>query len=215
MRFASLHCSVRPGQRAPALPSSAVAPASYLSTSCVEATRVRRRRAMQPGRVACDAAAGTCAAGANDSGKPCCAVSFAKATPPGDERQRDVCTTCGFVDYKNPKVVVAAVVVRGRSVLLCKRAIEPSAGKWGFPQGKHAAACAYRAPAHSPCAHLCARRLPRARRKRTSRRRTRSAGGGGRGRRAWPAAGSLRRARLRAARVPVAPAAVARHRSAT
>ena len=90
---------------------------------------------MQPGRPACDAAAGASAGGLSSSDKPCCAVSFVKATPPGDERQRDVCTTCGFVDYKNPKVVVAAVVVRGSSVLLCKRAIEPSAGKWGFPQG--------------------------------------------------------------------------------
>ena len=90
---------------------------------------------MQPGRPACDAAAGASAGGLSAGDKPCCAVSFVKATPPGDERQRDVCTTCGFVDYKNPKVVVAAVVVSGSSVLLCKRAIEPSAGKWGFPQG--------------------------------------------------------------------------------
>jgi ADP-ribose pyrophosphatase YjhB (NUDIX family) len=93
---------------------------------------------------------------------PRVAPSFALATPPGDEHQRSVCTTCGFVDYKNPKVVVAALVVsspaeektfriddgariddgtrRAKSahlgrVLLCRRAIAPSAGRWGFPQG--------------------------------------------------------------------------------
>ena len=141
MRCAPLHCSVTTAQRAPSLPGSAVATARVFSARCAEAVQIRRRRAMQSGRVACSAAAGTCAAVSNDNGTPCCAVSFVKATPPGDERQRDVCTTCGFVDYKNPKVVVAAVVVRGSSVLLCKRAVEPSAGKWGFPQGECAAAC--------------------------------------------------------------------------
>ena len=56
-----------------------------------------------------------CAADAT-ADAPRCAVSFAKETPPGDERQRDVCTTCGFVDYKNPKVVVAASSARRASM---------------------------------------------------------------------------------------------------
>ena len=93
---------------------------------------------MQPCRVGCDAAACATSCTAtppSGSDAPCCAVSFVKSTPLGDERPRDVCTTCGFVDYKNPKVVVAAVIVRGAGVLLCRRAIEPAAGKWGFPQG--------------------------------------------------------------------------------
>ena len=37
--------------------------------------------------------------------------SFQRAVPPGDARERDVCTTCGFVDYRNPKVVVGSVAV--------------------------------------------------------------------------------------------------------
>lgn len=85
---------------------------------------------MQP---RCDRA--VCCAADATADAPRCAVSFAKETPPGDERPRDVCTTCGFVDYKNPKVVVAALIVRGDAVLLCRRAIEPAAGRWGFPQG--------------------------------------------------------------------------------
>ena len=37
------------------------------------------------------------------------APKFGKKTPAGDERERDVCLTCGFVDYRNPKVVVGCV----------------------------------------------------------------------------------------------------------
>ena len=146
MRCASCACGVTPACRAPSLPRSGVAPARLFGARCTESVRARRRRAILPGRAVCDAGAVTCAAGLSSADKPCCAVSFVKATPPGDERQRDVCTTCGFVDYKNPKVVVATVVVRGRSVLLCKRAIEPSAGKWGFPQGAAAASYVQLAP---------------------------------------------------------------------
>jgi len=65
---------------------------------------------------------------------------FIRCTPPGDERERDMCGDCGFVNYQNPKVVVGAIPVWTDSsgvqrVLLAKRAIEPRVGKWGFPQG--------------------------------------------------------------------------------
>lgn len=75
------------------------------------------------------------------SGPAYCEVCGSKTTvriPEGDERERHVCTSddCGHVSYRNPKVVVGAVCTThdGR-VLLCKRAIEPCAGKWGYPQG--------------------------------------------------------------------------------
>lgn len=57
--------------------------------------------------------------------------------PEGDERERRVCSDpeCGHVSYQNPKVVVGAICTRGDRVLLCQRAIEPCAGKWGYPQG--------------------------------------------------------------------------------
>ena len=55
----------------------------------------------------------------------------------GDERERYCCssTDCGFVSYRNPKVVVGAVCEFGEKVLLCRRAIPPRVGKWGYPQG--------------------------------------------------------------------------------
>jgi ADP-ribose pyrophosphatase YjhB (NUDIX family) len=62
-------------------------------------------------------------------------VDFIKVTPEGDTRERDVCATCGFVDYHNPRIVAGAVVAHEGRVLLCKRAIEPRAGFWTLPAG--------------------------------------------------------------------------------
>lgn len=63
-------------------------------------------------------------------------VQFELKTPDGDDRARQVCATCGFVNYVNPKVVVGSVAVApdGR-ILLCKRAIEPRRGFWTLPAG--------------------------------------------------------------------------------
>jgi len=57
--------------------------------------------------------------------------------PEGDERERHVCgdPKCGHIAYQNPKVVVGAICTYNDQVLLCQRAIEPCAGKWGYPQG--------------------------------------------------------------------------------
>ena len=57
--------------------------------------------------------------------------------PEGDERERHVCSDpdCGHIHYLNPKVVVGAICTYKDQVLLCQRAIEPCAGKWGYPQG--------------------------------------------------------------------------------
>ena len=60
---------------------------------------------------------------------------FIKTTLPGDDHVRDVCAECGFVDYKNPKVVVGSVLAYGEKVLLCRRAIEPRSGFWTLPAG--------------------------------------------------------------------------------
>ena len=48
---------------------------------------------------------------------------FVRAVPDGDTLERDVCDTCGFVHYQNPKVVVGSVVHHGGQILLCRRAI--------------------------------------------------------------------------------------------
>lgn len=62
--------------------------------------------------------------------------SFRVEIPPGDDRERSVCTRCGFVDYRNPRIVVGSVATddQGR-LLLCKRAIEPRKGWWTLPAG--------------------------------------------------------------------------------
>ena len=61
--------------------------------------------------------------------------SFTQLVPDGDNRPREVCDSCGFVAYSNPKVVVGSVVVEGQRVLLCRRAIEPRSGFWTLPAG--------------------------------------------------------------------------------
>ena len=64
---------------------------------------------------------------------------FRLQTPPGEDRARSVCATCGFVDYVNPRIVVGTVVVTGEAddpqILLCRRAIEPRLGFWTLPAG--------------------------------------------------------------------------------
>ncbi len=50
-------------------------------------------------------------------------------------RDRPVCPSCGFVVYLDPKVAAGAIVTVDGGVVLVKRAIEPSRGKWVFPGG--------------------------------------------------------------------------------
>jgi ADP-ribose pyrophosphatase YjhB (NUDIX family) len=61
--------------------------------------------------------------------------NFTRLVPDGDNRERLVCGSCGFISYENPKVVVGAVCTWGERVLLCKRAIEPRKGYWTLPAG--------------------------------------------------------------------------------
>lgn len=60
---------------------------------------------------------------------------FEGRVPDGDNRERQVCNHCGFIDYRNPRIVAGAVVTQGDQVLLCKRAIEPRHGFWTLPAG--------------------------------------------------------------------------------
>lgn len=60
---------------------------------------------------------------------------FRKERPEGDDRERDVCGRCGFIDYRNPKVVVGSVLSFEGKVLLCRRAIDPRKGFWTLPAG--------------------------------------------------------------------------------
>jgi len=85
---------------------------------------------------------------------------FEVRTPHGDDRKRRICTTCGFVDYVNPKIVAGAVAqsADGR-LLMCKRAIEPRKGFWTLPagfmeEGESVADAARREAREEACADL-------------------------------------------------------------
>jgi ADP-ribose pyrophosphatase YjhB (NUDIX family) len=62
--------------------------------------------------------------------------SFSVRVPEGEDRPRQVCDDCGFINYVNPKIVAGVVIAApdGR-VLLCRRAIEPRRGFWTVPAG--------------------------------------------------------------------------------
>jgi ADP-ribose pyrophosphatase YjhB (NUDIX family) len=62
-------------------------------------------------------------------------ISFSNEVPAGEDRERRVCQTCGFVDYVNPRIVTGVVAHRDRRILLCKRAINPRKGFWTLPAG--------------------------------------------------------------------------------
>ncbi|MCG8339346.1 MAG: NUDIX hydrolase [Proteobacteria bacterium] len=55
--------------------------------------------------------------------------------PQGDDRERDVCTKCGFIHYFNPRLVVGTIPIWEDKILIVKRAIEPCYGRWTLPAG--------------------------------------------------------------------------------
>lgn len=64
-----------------------------------------------------------------------CGGATAEVIPEGDNRLRDVCSDCGHIHYINPKLITGALPVKGESVLLCRRNIEPRKGFWTLPAG--------------------------------------------------------------------------------
>lgn len=69
-----------------------------------------------------------------------CAAPTVLQVPALEDRERAVCTACGYIDYVNPANVVGTIPIwqDGRSqprVLLCRRAIEPRRGYWTVPAG--------------------------------------------------------------------------------
>lgn len=64
-----------------------------------------------------------------------CGQPVTLEVPPGDNRPRYVCRSCGNVHYENPKVVVGCVPEHDGRILICKRAIEPRYGYWTVPAG--------------------------------------------------------------------------------
>ena len=66
---------------------------------------------------------------------PLCAAPLERRVPPGDDRERAVCSACGTVHYENPRTVVGCLVEHEDQLLLCRRAIEPGHGLWTTPAG--------------------------------------------------------------------------------
>lgn len=79
--------------------------------------------------------------------------------PEGDNRQRKVCENCHTIFYSNPKTVVGVIPVWNDKILLCRRAIEPSLGKWTLPagyleNGETLTECAIRETEEEACAKI-------------------------------------------------------------
>ena len=55
--------------------------------------------------------------------------------PPGDDRIRLVCPSCGNIAYDNPKIVVGTLPIVDGKVVLLRRGIEPRLGTWTYPGG--------------------------------------------------------------------------------
>ena len=66
---------------------------------------------------------------------PRCGGSLEHRTLRAGDPPRLVCTACGFVFFLDPKVATGVVFSVNGGVLLVKRGIEPSYGKWVFPGG--------------------------------------------------------------------------------
>jgi ADP-ribose pyrophosphatase YjhB (NUDIX family) len=64
-----------------------------------------------------------------------CGAAVTLQIPPDDNRFRSVCSACGTIHYRNPRMVVGTIPVWQDRVLLCKRAIEPRYGYWTLPAG--------------------------------------------------------------------------------
>jgi ADP-ribose pyrophosphatase YjhB (NUDIX family) len=64
-----------------------------------------------------------------------CGQPLTYLKPPGDDRSRYCCETCGVVHYQNPLMVVGCIPEMEHKILLCRRAIAPCYGKWTLPAG--------------------------------------------------------------------------------
>ena len=62
-------------------------------------------------------------------------ISFSRRVPEGDQLPREVCDSCGFINYENPKIVAGAVIHHENRIIICRRAIEPRRGFWTIPAG--------------------------------------------------------------------------------
>ena len=66
---------------------------------------------------------------------PACAAPVTRRVPEGDHLPRSVCTACGAIHYRNPKLIAGCVPEHEGRILICRRAIEPRRGYWTVPAG--------------------------------------------------------------------------------
>jgi len=65
-----------------------------------------------------------------------CGERLVPGVPPTEHRERMACPRCGFIAYVNPRLVVTTIpVTDDGEVLLLRRGIEPSRGRWAQPGG--------------------------------------------------------------------------------
>jgi len=65
---------------------------------------------------------------------PACGQGLVERVLEEDHRPRLVCPD-GHVTWRNPRLVVGTLPIRGGRVFLARRAIEPGAGRWTYPGG--------------------------------------------------------------------------------
>jgi ADP-ribose pyrophosphatase YjhB (NUDIX family) len=66
---------------------------------------------------------------------PLCGAVLERRPVGPDQRPEMVCVGCEFVYYLDQKVVAGTILVEEGRILLTRRAINPSLGKWTFPGG--------------------------------------------------------------------------------
>lgn len=65
-----------------------------------------------------------------------CAGKIIEKIPANETHLRAVCSVCGLVHYKNPRIVVCTISVdKENNILLAKRDIEPRRHYWTLPGG--------------------------------------------------------------------------------
>ncbi|MEW6297134.1 MAG: NUDIX hydrolase [Thermodesulfobacteriota bacterium] len=66
---------------------------------------------------------------------PRCGGTLTRQLLKPHEPLRLVCTACAFIFYDDPKVAACTIPIVDNKIVLLKRGIEPSYGKWVFPGG--------------------------------------------------------------------------------
>jgi ADP-ribose pyrophosphatase YjhB (NUDIX family) len=66
---------------------------------------------------------------------PRCGGGLDKRLVKASEPKRLVCQSCSFIFYQDPKVVAGTIFMLDGGIVLLKRGVEPSLGKWVFPGG--------------------------------------------------------------------------------